>query len=60
MLKTVLIYGLALAAGAVLLQWLEYQIWARTHASSDSSPRLVGTPRFGVARPKSPFRAMEQ
>jgi DNA-binding CsgD family transcriptional regulator len=31
MLKTVLIYGLALAAGAVALQWLEYQIWARTH-----------------------------
>lgn len=34
MLKTVLIYGIALAAGAVLLQWLEYQIWARTHADS--------------------------
>ena len=31
MLKTVLVYGLALAAGAVLLQWLEYQIWARSH-----------------------------
>lgn len=34
MLKTVLIYGFALAAGAVLLQWLEYQIWARAHAGS--------------------------
>ncbi len=34
MLKTVLIYGAALAAGAVALQWLEYQIWARTHAGS--------------------------
>ncbi len=34
MLKTVLIYGLALAAGAVLLQWLEYQVWARTHAGT--------------------------
>jgi DNA-binding CsgD family transcriptional regulator len=34
MLKTVLIYGFALAAGAVLLQWLEYQIWARTHAGT--------------------------
>ena len=33
-LKTVLIYGFALAAGAVALQWLEYQIWARTHAST--------------------------
>jgi DNA-binding NarL/FixJ family response regulator len=31
MLKTVLIYGIALAAGAVALQWLEYQIWARAH-----------------------------
>jgi DNA-binding CsgD family transcriptional regulator len=31
MLKTVVIYGLALAAGAVALQWLEYQVWARTH-----------------------------
>jgi len=31
MLRTVLIYGIALAAGAVLLQWLEYQIWARAH-----------------------------
>ena len=34
MLKTVLIYGLALAAGAVALQWLEYQVWARTHAGT--------------------------
>ena len=31
MLKTALIYGIALAAGAVLLQWLEYQVWARAH-----------------------------
>jgi len=31
MLKTALVYGIALAAGAVLLQWLEYQIWARSH-----------------------------
>jgi DNA-binding NarL/FixJ family response regulator len=34
MLKTVLLYGLALAAGAVALQWLEYQIWARAHAGT--------------------------
>lgn len=32
MWKTVLIYGLALALGAVALQWLDYRIWARTHA----------------------------
>ncbi len=30
-LKTAIVYGIALAAGAVLLQWLEYQIWARSH-----------------------------
>lgn len=30
--KTVAIYGLALAAGTLALQWLEYRIWARTHA----------------------------
>jgi DNA-binding CsgD family transcriptional regulator len=34
MLKTMLVYGFALAAGAVALQWLEYQIWARTHAGT--------------------------
>ncbi len=34
MLKTVLVYGVALATGAVALQWLEYQIWARTHAGT--------------------------
>ena len=34
MWKTVLIYGIALAAGAVALQWLEYQIWARAHVGT--------------------------
>jgi DNA-binding NarL/FixJ family response regulator len=34
MLKTVLIYGFALAAGAVALQWLEYQFWARANAGT--------------------------
>lgn len=34
LLKTALIYGFALAAGAVALQWLEYRIWARSHAST--------------------------
>jgi len=32
MWKTVLSYGLALAAGSLALQWLEYRLWARTHA----------------------------
>lgn len=31
MWKTVLIYGLVLALGAVALQWLDYRIWARAH-----------------------------
>jgi DNA-binding CsgD family transcriptional regulator len=31
MLRTVLIYGLALAAGALGLQWLQYQALARAH-----------------------------
>jgi DNA-binding CsgD family transcriptional regulator len=34
LLKTALIYGFALAVGAILLQWVEYQIWARTHAGT--------------------------
>lgn len=32
MTRTVLFYGLALAAAAIALQWLDYQLWARTHA----------------------------
>jgi DNA-binding NarL/FixJ family response regulator len=32
MWRTILLYGLALAVAAVALQWLDYQIWARTHA----------------------------
>lgn len=32
MLRTVLIYGLALAAGVFVLQWLEFQFMARTHS----------------------------
>lgn len=28
-----LIYGLALALGAVALQWLEYRLWAHTHTA---------------------------
>ena len=31
MIRSILGYGLALAAGAVGLQWLEYQLLARTH-----------------------------
>lgn len=34
LLKTALIYGFALAVGAILLQWLEYQIWARRHVGT--------------------------
>jgi len=31
MIRTVAIYGVALAAVAWALQWAEYQLWARTH-----------------------------
>lgn len=31
MLRTVLLYGVVLALGAVALQWLQYQVYARTH-----------------------------
>jgi DNA-binding CsgD family transcriptional regulator len=33
-LRILLIYGGVLAAGALALQWLEYQFWARTHAAT--------------------------
>lgn len=33
MIRTIFIYGLILAAAAVLLQWLEYQYLVRTHAT---------------------------
>ncbi len=31
MLRTILSYGLALAAAAAALQWIEYQYWVRAH-----------------------------
>jgi DNA-binding CsgD family transcriptional regulator len=31
MIRTVILYGLALALAAAALQWLEYQVWARNH-----------------------------
>ena len=33
MLRTILIYGVLLAAGAFALQWLEFQFVVRTHAT---------------------------
>ncbi len=33
MVRTILLYGLALALAAAGLQWLEYQVWARSHAN---------------------------
>lgn len=33
MVRTVILYGLALALAAMALQWLEYQLWARAHAA---------------------------
>ena len=34
MLRTVIIYGVALALAAIGLQWLEYLTWARVHAGA--------------------------
>jgi DNA-binding CsgD family transcriptional regulator len=69
MLRTVLIYGFALAAGAVGLQWLEYQIWARAHAGTIYVALIaaaflglgiwVGAKLFGV-RPRAPFTPNER
>ncbi|GAM97996.1 DNA-binding response regulator [alpha proteobacterium U9-1i] len=33
MVRTVLLYGVALALATLALQWLDYQFWARAHAS---------------------------
>lgn len=33
MVRTVLIYGLALALGAIALQWLQQQVWMRPHTT---------------------------
>jgi DNA-binding CsgD family transcriptional regulator len=32
MWRTILLYGLALAAAAFVLQWVEYRLWARVYA----------------------------
>ncbi len=63
--KTVLAYGLALAAGTLALQWLEYRIWARSHALEVYLALLaaaflalgvwVGAKLFGRARPAAGF-----
>jgi len=65
MLKTILIYGLALAAGAVALQWLEYQMWARTRTGEVYFVLVsvaflglgvwVGARLFGNRTPATPF-----
>src|SRR5215207_2602605 len=34
MLKLVILYGVSLAAGALALQWLEYQFWIRAHGAA--------------------------
>lgn len=32
MIRTVILYGLGLALAAAALQWVEYQVWARSHS----------------------------
>lgn len=65
MLKTVLAYGAALAAGAVALQWIEYQFWARAHAGTMYVALVaaaflglgiwIGARLFGSASRQGPF-----
>lgn len=33
MIRTVLLYGTALALGAVALQWMDYRLWTRAHGA---------------------------
>lgn len=47
MLRTVLIYGAALALGAMALQWLDYQVWARTH-SAEGYIALIAAAFLGI------------
>jgi DNA-binding CsgD family transcriptional regulator len=46
-MRIVLAYGLALAAGAGALQWIEYQLWARTHPGT-AYIALVGAGFLGL------------
>ena len=47
MLRTVLIYGVALALAAVALQWLEYLTWARGH-TGQVYVALIGAAFLGL------------
>jgi DNA-binding CsgD family transcriptional regulator len=47
MLRTVLIYGLVLALGAIALQWLQYLVWARAH-TADIYIALIATAFMGL------------
>lgn len=47
MLRTILIYGLVLAVGVLALQWLEYQLWVRSHAT-DVYIALLGAAFLGL------------
>jgi DNA-binding CsgD family transcriptional regulator len=66
MLRTVLIYGLALALGAVALQWVEYRTWARGHVT-ELYLTLVALAFMGLGiwvgarlfRPRAPAGAFE-
>lgn len=61
MTRTILLYGLALALGAVVLQWLDYRIWSGA-ASTEIYVTLIGLAflALGVfvglrlARPRGP------
>ena len=65
MLRTIAIYGGALAAAAVALQWVEYRMWARAHPGELYIGLIalafmglgvwVGARLFRTGRPAGPF-----
>lgn len=66
MVRTILIYGVALALAAAALQWLEYRAWARLHSSELYVGLIaaaflalgvwVGARAFRTSTPSGPFK----
>ena len=66
MVRTVLFYGVVLALAAAALNWLEYQVWARTYANElylglFAAAFLalgvwVGARAFRTSAPSGPFK----
>jgi len=47
MVRTIVIYGAALALATAALQWIQYQVWARSHAD-DLYLALMATAFLGL------------